>query len=381
MNRTEGENSMASYPESDDLNLSGPSLRPGYLVEVLLLAAGWLLVLIGGIYAGVNYADAARSADAFAWPAFFGSLAIFLACFGGAVLLWGIRLVAVRLDAAHNLLGASRTAGFGGEMEAGTASGGSAAPIGEMTELIRELRDISLLNDDQRRARLEAHGREVALSLRRDVPRLIREHSWATARMRIEEARLRFPNVDAWDDMAKQVETARLQVEAQDIQSATRQVEDLSSLGAWDRAGEVVRELLDRHPDSQKARALAQRVNDAREKLALEQRSRLMAQAQEAVHKRDWPAALRLAEDIINRYPRTPDAEGLRLQLPTLQENAATRRRQDMEARIREMISKGQYAEALRVARELISTYPHSPQARALKSQMDRLEARARGRG
>ncbi len=380
MDRTERESQMASYPETEELNLSGPSLRPGYLVEVLLLAAGWLLVLIGGVYAGFTYSEAARETGGFAWPAFFGALAVFLACFGGAVLLWGIRLVAVRMDATHAALSRGGVTAFGMDASEKSGVGLAGAPVGELTELIRELRDISLLNDDQRRARLEAHGREVAQGLRRDVPRLIREHSWATARLRIEEARMRFPNVDAWDELAKQVENARVQVESHDIQSATRQVEDLSSLGAWDRAGEVVRELLDRHPDSQKARALALRVNEAREKLALEQRSRLMAQAQDAVHKRDWLAALRLAEDIINRYPRTPDAEALRLQLPTLRENAETRRRQDMEARIREMISKGQYPEAVRVARELISTYPGSPQARALKSQMERLEARARGR-
>lgn len=380
MDRTERESQMASYPEAEELNLSGPSLRPGYLVEVLLLAAGWLLVVIGGVYAGFTYSAAARLTGGFAWPAFFGALAVFLACFGGAVLLWGVRLVAVRVDAAHAALSRGGVTAFGMDASEKSGVGLAGAPVGELTELIRELRDISLLNDDQRRARLEAHGREVAQGLRRDVPRLIREHSWATARLRIEEARMRFPNVDAWDELAKQVENARVQVESHDIQSATRQVEDLSSLGAWDRAGEVVRELLDRHPDSQKARALALRVNEAREKLALEQRSRLMAQAQDAVHKRDWLAALRLAEDIINRYPRTPDAEALRLQLPTLRENAETRRRQDMEARIREMISKGQYPEAVRVARELISTYPGSPQARALKSQMERLEARARGR-
>ena len=249
--------------------------------------------------------------------------------------------------------------------------------IDEMVVLLREVRDISLLNDSQRTKRLEAQSRAAVEVLLREVPVLLREHNWIEARNRVQEARERFPNIPDWDAMERQIEQMRSQVEQHDMEAAERQITDLTTLGAWDRVADVVRELLQRHPGSVKAIELAQRVRATRNKVEVEQRGRLMAQAQEATNRRDWRAAYSLALQLIERYPKSPDAQALRLQLPTLRENAEIQTRQKLESEIRELVRNHRYHDAIRIAGDVIQQYPNSPQADALREQLPKLQERA----
>src|SRR5262249_29773423 len=187
---------------------------------------------------------------------------------------------------------------------------------------LREVRDISLLNDTQRGQRLAAQSRAVEEILEREVPVLLREHNWIEARNRVQEARARFPNNVAWDKFDRQIEQLRTQVEEHDIEAAERQVADLTALGAWDRVAEVVNELLQRHPDSVKVIEMSQRIRATKNKAEAEQRARLMSQAQEATNKRDWQTALQCAVVLAQRFPKSPEAQALRMQLPVLRENA-----------------------------------------------------------
>jgi hypothetical protein len=173
----------------------------------------------------------------------------------------------------------------------------------------------------------------------------------------------------------------RAQVESHDIDAAQRQIEDLASLGAWDRVAEVLNELLQRHPESAKANELAQKIRTQRNKAVAEQRARLMAQAQDATNAREWKKALHLATTVCQRFPRSPEAQALRMQLPTLQENAEIQIRQHMESEIRDLIKEQRYDEALRIAHELLQQYPDSPQAAVLREQLPRLEERAAAMG
>jgi len=106
-----------------------------------------------------------------------------------------------------------------------------------------------------------------------------------------------------------------------------------------------------------------------------------MAEAQEASNAREWKKALQLATMVIQRFPRSPEAQALRMQLPTLQENAEIQIRQHMESEIRELIKQHRFDEALRIAHELLQQYPDSPQAAVLREQLPRLEEKASAMG
>lgn len=372
---------MADFNDFDERGGLSRSRR----VEAWLEYGGWVIIgiaLVWGIYSLVQVSQAEQTSA----EALIVTLAKMFAGIVAGVLLWGVAEIIRRLLAVQQ--STEQAAMAYREWSAGrpgaAASGSSLSDSDKLDELVvltREVRDISLLSEEQRSLRLQAQGNAVLNLLQREVPVLLREHNWIEARNRVEEARERFPSFSEWDALEKQIEQMRAQVEAHDIEAAERQIEDLTSLGAWDRVAEVIHELLERHPDSAKANEMAQRLRAQRNKAEAEQRARLMAQAQEATNARDWKAALAAATAVIQRFPKSPEAQALRLQLPTLHENAHIQIRQHMESEIRELIKEHRFDEALRVTHELLQQYPDSPQAAVLREQLPRLEEKTAAMG
>jgi tetratricopeptide (TPR) repeat protein len=368
---------MADYDDFDERGELTRSRR----IEAWLEYGGWVVMVATagwGIYAIVQISQAEESST----RALLATLAKMLAgIWAGVALRAGaviIRHLVALEQATEQTAAAYRDSAVGrpGAPES-SKSLGDADTLDELVVLMREVRDISLLTEEQRSLRLQAQGKAVLNLLQREVPVLLREHNWIEARNRVEEARERFPSFSEWDTLEEGIEQMRTQVEAHDIEAAQRQIDDLTSLGAWDRVAEVLNELLERHPDSVKANELAQGLRAQRHQAEAEQRARLMAQAQEASNAREWKEALNLATSLIQRYPKSPEAQALRMQLPTLQENAEIQIRQRMEAEIRDLIKEQRFDEALRITHELLQQYPDSPQASVLREQLPRLEERA----
>jgi hypothetical protein len=371
---------MADYDDFDERD----GLSRSRWVEAWLEYGGWVVIgttLVWGIAALVQISQAEETSA----RAVLATLAKMFGGVWGGVALWGLGIVLRRLVAiqrANEQAAASyRELSAGRPRAAADRSIGSSDELDELVVLLREVRDISLLNEEQRSLRLQAQGKAVLSLLQREVPVLLREHNWIEARNRVQEARERFPSFSEWDALEGQIEHMRTQVEAHDIEAAERQIEDLTSLGAWDRVAEVVNELLERHPDAPRANELAQRLRAQRNKAEAEQRARVMAQAQEASNNREWKAALAAATSLIQRYPRSPEAQALRMQLPTLQENAEIQTRQQMETQIRDLIKEHRFDEALHIAHDLLEQYPESPQAGVLRDQLPRLEEKAAAMG
>jgi hypothetical protein len=193
----------------------------------------------------------------------------------------------------------------------------------------------------------------------------------------VQIARARFPATPGWELLQQQIDTMRASVETRDVDTAVRQVSDLVALGAWERATEVVQDLLHRHPTAARAQELSRKLAAERERAESDQRAKLLAQAQEATNVRDWHAALATAGTLIQKYPRSPEAEALRQQLPVLRENAEIQTRQRMETEIRELVKQQRFDAAIRVGREVLQRFPNSPQAHALREQLPRLEHKA----
>lgn len=340
-----------------------------------LLEAGGILVGVGALIWALNQFWTISQDDNPTVSAFLAATALLLAAVAGGLLLWGIAELLRKLDQR----GPGQRAGMS-DLAAELASNGSGdaenAQMSEVIALLREVRDISLLNEQQRTLRLDAQAREVSRKLAEEVPALLREHNWIEARRRVQLARERFPQVASWDTFEQQIEQMRAGVEARDIESARRQIDDLAALGAWPRAMDVIRDLLHRHPNSAKANELARWVRVEHDKLEAEARSRLMAQCQEAARARDWNTAVACAHELIEAYPTSPESQALKMDLPTLQSNAEVQIRQQLEAEYRELVHQHRYYEALRLAQTVVANYPNSPQARALAEQIPRLEER-----
>jgi outer membrane protein assembly factor BamD (BamD/ComL family) len=86
-----------------------------------------------------------------------------------------------------------------------------------------------------------------------------------------------------------------------------------------------------------------------------------------------WRQALAGAQRLLSRYPMHPRAQQVRQQLRTIQENADIEERQEAEVRIQELIRAGQFRDAIDLSEEIIRRFPGSPQADAIEAMLPRL--------
>lgn len=364
------------FPESQER----VELNQTRLISIALSVGALILALSVLLWALASYAQLSR-AETVSLLDFFRTTALLVAGLAGGLLLWGLAHGLRRLEALVERPVEDPAAHSGDTMRGGPAvrhephpAGADAAAWPELLGTVRELRDVMLLSNEDRAQRVRLQGRALAQRLSDEIPALLQAHRWVEAQRQVQQARERFPGLPEWDTLEQQIEKLRTSVESRDVANTSRQVADLIGLGAFERARTMIADLLQRHPNSQQARDLYRRLNVQHEKAEAEQRTRLMNQAQEAVSRREWNTALGLANDVIRRFPLSPEAEALRQQLPTLVENAEIHTRQQMEQHFRDLMNDHLYGEALDVAHEFIDRYPNSPQAAALRPQLPRLE-------
>ena len=353
----------------------------GRLAAAAMVVIGGLLATVVTVWTVARFWELSiQSKPLPTWSDSVAAAGLFFAGWGFAVLLWGAAEILRGVEQVLEKLEAnSGVASPGARMRTVDAQADQQAHwLEELVHLTRELRDIELLSEPERAARLKHESDELVQQLGHDIPALLREHNLQEAQQRLQRARRRFPSLAQWDALARQIEQARAQFETHDLEMATREVDDLAALGAWERAVDIVRTLRQRHPTSEKVAELTRRVALARDKATAEERARLMSQAQDATNRRQWGQALRLVETVITRFPGSAEAHELRIQLSTVRTNAEIQRRQEMEAQIRGLLKEHHFSDALRIANELIEQYPESPQAHALREQiLPRLEQRA----
>lgn len=365
-----------------DLPASEP--REGLSLSVLFLRVGAILLAL--VLTAVAVAPLTAGAPTLADV--FGAIGLAVAGWAGGLLLWGVGDLLTRIDALREAV--LRAPGGGGSVSGARAEVASIMAarsvnrspvqqeqVDQLAALLREIRDISLLTDEQRSARMNVQAHALYDELSQHVPVLLREQNWVEARRRLREAQQRYPTFDGWQQWDGEIERVRRTVEERDVETAAQQINELAALGAWERAADVIRELMERHPESPRVAELDARVQRERKRHESEQRSRLMSQAQDAVNRRAWSAALSAANALIQRFPTSPEAYALRQQLPTLRENSEIVLRRKMESDFRELLNLHAYEEALHLAHELIERYPGSPQAAALRDRLPWLEEKA----
>lgn len=247
-------------------------------------------------------------------------------------------------------------------------------PWREIVQALKDIRDYTLLSDEQRREKKAHYDEEQWRQGRELMQSALAAHDFSAARRVAEDLARRFSSRAEATALPGEVETARERFESSDVVMATKQVNDLINISAWQRARDVAQQLQQRHPDSNEARQLLLRIEREHNLAQGEQQRRMAAEVQRYVSRRRWEEALAAAKTFIERFPQSADTEALRLQLPTLEANAEIEVRQQLEAKIMDLARHGRYIQAADLARQVIAQFPGSPQAEALRSQLARLE-------
>lgn len=248
----------------------------------------------------------------------------------------------------------------------------------ESVKLLADIREILLLPETARNRRFknlvkkEFHHRLAA------ADGLISVGEFQQAREELDNLVERFGTNDQIKQTQERLEQAALAAREAEINKVSAEIEDLMGLDQYDEAQRIVKELAAKYPEADAARDLMEYVEERTRKYLQEHRQRSHEEIQQYVNNRDWIKALDSARRFLEIFPSGPDADVLRGQLETLEANADIQVRQDLERQFKEYLANQKYWEALTLARHIISEYPLSPQAEALRGQLARVEELSR---
>lgn len=253
-----------------------------------------------------------------------------------------------------------------------------APQLESLATAINEVRELSLLPDAERRQRSHLDRQNRKLRLLSELFALVSSAEWAKAERLLISLQTDFPNDD---DVAKgrsYLEHSRNLVEAHTIRDTTREIEELMASSSWDRAWERVRALVEGFPASSDARALHNRIQREHDAYCDTSAQRIFEGIRHDIDQRNWRQAVSRSEQLFAQFPTHRVTESLRPRLKTLRENAEIQERQELEVRIQELMHDSQFDQAIELAEDLIRRYPLSPQADSLETLLPRIRELAR---
>jgi outer membrane protein assembly factor BamD (BamD/ComL family) len=236
-----------------------------------------------------------------------------------------------------------------------------------------EIREIALLPDSDRKHRVTTHRKEVKTTKVNDLFGLVAAKDWPTAERLVVGLEIEYPSDPEVARGRSYLEHSRKLFETETMEKSVREINELMAGADWENAVLAARKLVAGFPTSGDARTLLDHVQHEHELHCHTTAQRLFDEIKQEVDQRMWRSALSGAKRLIERYPDHRYAEQVRAQLKTLGENAEIEERQELEVRIQEMIRGGQYTEAIDLAEDVIQRYPNSPQADSLDELLPRI--------
>jgi len=331
-------------------------------------AAAWLLTAAGGEGLDILVVTAAI-ACAFAGPA------------AGCV-LWALAyLVSRQHDAAvlQRLLISSpqRRHADGSQRpgrEAEARASGNESLLAELAEINANL----LLTEDERRAKWERRRARLSARLHAEAEGALAAREFDRAARALDQLAEEFGEDERCAELRRRVSHGRAAADDEEVASETRRISDLMAISSFKEAQEAAAQLAARFPTSDAARSLLERVRREANAFTTEQRNRLFTEIQRHADARRWRPAFQAAQRLLRQYPDSPEADEVSVQMPTLQENARIEEVREMRDRARDLLRRRRYAEALRVAEDIVSLFPDTQAATELRAQMERIRRLAK---
>jgi len=255
----------------------------------------------------------------------------------------------------------------------GESAGNMHDELRAMQTLLEELRDMSLLPDEQRQKRwqeLQQKRRDVAIQSARE---LIHSRRWSDAQRTIAEIENLWPGDAATAAVRNELEAGQTTTENEAFALAESQIRSEMSVAHWEEALTLARKLAGDFPANGRAAQLLNLIEKEKGIYTETTVGRLYDEIRRDVERRIWRRALMHARQLLESFPDHPRSELLRKQIHTMQDNAEIEERQERETRIGELIRTRRFREAVELSEDLLRSYPASPQAEAIQKLLPRV--------
>lgn len=241
---------------------------------------------------------------------------------------------------------------------------------------MRELIEISLLPESERAARAELHRRQRLSSIKSRIQQVLAAGQYGPLEALVHELEAFQGDAEA-ESIRLGAWAARDAALAEAVAKLSDSTATMISVGQWQQAFAAVQEQLLRFPQQAELIAIRKRVEHEYHAWREVAANRLYAQVRDAIDRREWSRALRDAEDMAARFSDHPRGVKIIQQLSTIRDNAEIEHRQQIERDIQQLIRSRRFDDAMQLAEDLIRRYPLSPQAAECRALLPKLEQMA----
>jgi hypothetical protein len=239
--------------------------------------------------------------------------------------------------------------------------------LDRMTLLLEDLRELSMMNEPQRQSAYQQHVELQKHEALERVSQLIQTQQWGQADQILQRLSAQFAADPDVSRFRQQLEANRSAVQSEAFSQARKAVETNMIGSSWDQALKAAQKFADDFPNHLDGQELLDRVKRERELFRESAVGRLYHEIRTEIDNRNWRHGLDLANNLIELYPDHPRTHLIRQQFKTIQDNAEIEERQEQEVRIQELVRSHRLQEAIDLAENLIDRYPDSPQAESLE--------------
>jgi hypothetical protein len=253
------------------------------------------------------------------------------------------------------------------------ATGVDPALLARIMSELEELREIALMNDEQRQLRLRQHLEAKRRLVLDKVFVCFRTGQWAAADEMLTQLEVQYPHETPVKQARSEFFRLRALAEPDALFRVEQRVRELVHVNAWDRASALASEFVNNFPSNEDGRHLLSEVHREHAAAIDTEFQRRYEQVQSNVNRRLWRAALADAERLLEEFPDHPRASRVRNQLRAMRDNAGIEERQEHEMQLQILLEGRRFGEAVHAAEEIVRRFPGSPQAEALIERLPQL--------
>jgi outer membrane protein assembly factor BamD (BamD/ComL family) len=249
--------------------------------------------------------------------------------------------------------------------------------LGHMVKLLEEMKEVSMLDESQRQNR-----RKQVLDRRKtgrleEAARMINHQNWEEADALLHLLESLHPGDGDVQACRNQLNDARIASQADEWEQLRRYTEQVLAGSKYDEALAATAKFLDRFPTHPDAQQLGLRIRHDAQVFTESVSNRLYDEIKAAVEARQWRVALDGIQRFLDQFPDHVRAPKIRNQVRVIQKNAEIEERHHLEDRIRDLINAKQYTGAVELSEDLLQRFPESPQSAYLTELLPKLRERA----
>lgn len=243
---------------------------------------------------------------------------------------------------------------------------------------LKELNENILMTDQQRRAKAQLRRERLRGLLIDDIQAALDGAEFARAARGLDTLADRIPDDEQIAPLRKRLHDARQAACDEEVQAVTRRAGDLMATGAFDQAEAEVLAMAQRYPDEPAVANLLDRVRREGRLFNEERQERMYGEVVILAEARQWRQAFGAAKRYVQAFPSGAGHDTVRAMLATIEDNARIEEVRELRDRIRDLIERRRYAEAVEYAHDVIERFPDTLAAEELGRQMNRLRELAR---